>query len=211
MVIEFLDECDSTHILMCNSIREGSIKPPSAICAKNQPNGIGSRGNSWSGLGGNLFLSFCLDKTALPSDLNDASVSIYFAMIMKIYLQNLGSKVWVKWPNDLYIDSLKIGGVISTKISNTYIGSVGLNILNAPENSAILDIKTNANDVAFGFLNELEKKFSWKQIFSKFSVEFVKSKSFITHINDQNVHLADATLCEDGAILLNDKKVYSLR
>lgn len=211
MTIEFLTECASTHLELCEGIRAGAIKPPYALCATHQTAGVGSRGNSWIGLEGNLFLSFCIDKSSLPTDLNEASISIYFSMIMKNFLENLGSKIWVKWPNDFYLNERKIGGTISTKIGDCYVGSMGINLCAAPDEYGILDISISPNDLAWGFCEELEKKFSWKQIFSKFSVEFDKSKTFITHINGQSVDLSGAQLCDDGAILINDKKVYSLR
>ncbi|MCR4941831.1 MAG: biotin--[acetyl-CoA-carboxylase] ligase [Campylobacter sp.] len=211
MLVEFVDSCPSTHLYLTDALRKGVIKPPYAICAKNQTQGVGSRGNEWNGYEGNLFLSFCVDKNFLPNDLNEASISIYFSMIMKIYLQNLGSNLWVKWPNDFYLNELKIGGTISTKVQNFYVGSIGLNLLKAPENAGVLDISIQANDLVWGFCELLEKKISWKEILSKFSVEFDKSKNFITHINNESVDLSEAVLCEDGAILINKKKVYSLR
>ncbi|MBE3021804.1 biotin--[acetyl-CoA-carboxylase] ligase [Campylobacter sp. 7477a] len=211
MVIEFLEECASTHNEITQGVRVGVIKPPFAMCAKTQTAGVGSRGNKWIGLEGNLFLSFCLHKNALPDDLNDASISIYFSMIMKNFLENLGSKIWVKWPNDFYVNDLKIGGTISTKIGEIYIGSIGLNLARAPQNTGVLDIKTTPNDVVWGFCDKLEEKIPWKQIFSKFKIEFERSKSFITHINGEIADLSAASLCEDGSILLDNKKVYSLR
>lgn len=207
----YLDELDSTHVYLYEKIKKGEIKPPFAVCARTQKSGIGSRGNEWASLDGNLFLSFCVDKNFLPSDLNAASISIYFSVIMSEFLAKFGSKIWVKWPNDFYINKRKIGGILSAKIGEIYIGSVGLNLASAPQNAGILDIKISREALIAGYIKELEKKISWKQIFSKFKIEFAKSKSFITHIGTQRVNLADASLCDDGAILLDDKKVYSLR
>lgn len=211
MIVEFLDECPSTHIYINEAIKMGVIKPPYAVSAKRQTSGVGSRGNEWIGYEGNLFLSFCIDKNMLADDLNDASISIYFSMIMKEYLSSLGSKVWVKWPNDFYINSTKIGGTISTKIGEIYIGSIGMNLVKAPQNNGILDIGIDSSSLVFGFCDELEKKISWKQIFSKFEIQFDLSRKFITHIGSESVNLSDAKLCDDGAIFVNNKKVYSLR
>ena len=57
----------------------------------------------------------------------------------------------------------------------------------------------------------VEKQISWKQIFSKLLIEFEKSKKFVATINGKKVPLSEAILCDDGSILINDKKVYSLR
>ncbi len=88
---------------------------------------MGSRENSWQSSSGNLHLSFCIKEGDLPSDLPLASVSIYFAYLLKEILQEKGSRIWLKWPNDLYLDDKKVGGVISTKISDFIVGGMGLN------------------------------------------------------------------------------------
>ncbi len=211
LVVEFLDKCESTHLHLVNLLKSNAIKPPHAISTKIQTNGVGSRGNSWLGYEGNLFLSVCVDKNSIPNDLNDASISIYFSMILKQYLKSFGSNVWVKWPNDFYINDRKIGGILSTKINDNYIISLGLNLVESPDNADILDINLTADSIVWGFCEQIDKMISWKHIFSKFKIEFEKSKKFITHIDRYSVDLSQATLCEDGAIFINNKKVYSLR
>ena len=211
LTVEFVDSVGSTQEVLCEGVRNMTIDPPFMLVAKEQTNGIGSRGNSWQGLKGNLFLSFCMDEDSLPKDLPSASASIYFSMIMKEILSLKGSKIWVKWPNDFYMDDKKIGGTITTKINKIYICGMGINLQNAPENAGVLDINIAANDVVWDFVQMLEKKILWKQTFSKFRIDFQKSKKFITHIGTQAVSLEGAHLCDDGAILLNEKKVYSLR
>ena len=56
----------------------------------------------------------------------------------------------------------------------------------------------------------LEKK-TWKQIFSKYSIEFEKSKQYKTTIDNEKVSLLGATLNNDGSINIENKKVFSLR
>lgn len=56
---------------------------------------------------GNLFFSFVLKRNDLPSDLQIQSASIYFSYILKEVLALEGSKIWLKWPNDFYIDNKK--------------------------------------------------------------------------------------------------------
>lgn len=209
--MEFVDSIGSTQEFLCENVRSKAIKPPFAIVAKEQTGGIGSRGSRWEGMSGNLFFSFCVDKNFLPHDLNEASISIYFSMLMKEILVAKGSKIWVKWPNDFYIDERKVGGTITSKISEIYICGIGLNLQNSPENADVLDIDAKADDVVWAFLELLEKKILWKQIFSKFKLDFQKSKRFITHIGNEEISLKNAEICDDGAILVNEKRVYSLR
>lgn len=211
MLVEFVDSLPSTQLFLTDAVRCGAIKPPYGIVASEQTGGIGSRSNEWVGLKGNLFFSFCVDERSLPEDLNPSSVSIYFAGVMREILAQKGSEIWLKWPNDFYVGELKIGGAMTTKIGDCYICGIGMNLLAAPRNFGVLDIQISANELVWAFLELLEKKISWKQIFSKFRIDFQKSKSFITHVNNEQISLRDALLCEDGAILVNDKKVYSLR
>ncbi|MDA3055448.1 MULTISPECIES: biotin--[acetyl-CoA-carboxylase] ligase [unclassified Campylobacter] len=211
MTIEFVESCDSTQTGIISNLKLGVIKPPYCLVANSQNAGLGSRGNAWESVSGNLYFSFCVSESALPSDLPTNSASIYFAFLMKEYLANLGSKIWLKWPNDFYLSEKKIGGVITTKIKNVFVCGMGLNLAHAPEFAGILDIKVERNSLIYGFFEMLEKKPSWKQIFSKFSLEFPLSQKFGTHNGCEIVSLENAVLCDDGSILINNKKVYSLR
>lgn len=211
MEIICIESINSTHLFLCEQIRSGKIKENFAIYALEQNSGVGSRENIWQSSKGNLHLSFCLKLQDLPKDLPLASVSIYFAFLMKEVLQSKGSKVWLKWPNDLYLNDKKIGGVMSAKISEFIIGGVGLNFKFAPENAALCDIEIPLQSLTEEFLEKLEKKPLWKNIFSKYMLEFEKSRKFSVHHEGTIFPLEDALLYEDGSILLGNKRVYSLR
>lgn len=210
-MIEFIESTKSTQLDLIEAVKCGVVKPPHAIVAKFQTLGVGSRGNEWESAGENLHFSFCLDSKNLPDDIPPNSISIYFAYIMKEYLSNLGSQVWLKWPNDLYINDKKIGGIITTKIKDIYICGIGINLTQSPIYGDKLDITLSANSAIMGYLELLKNKFSWKHIFSKFLVEFEKSRNFTTHIDEKECSLKDATLLGDGSVVINNKKVYSLR
>lgn len=210
-MIEFVESCDSTQTRIISNLKSGVITPPYCLVANSQNNGVGSRGNEWISKSGNLYFSFCVDEKSLPSDLPMSSASIYFAFLMKDYLANLGSQIWLKWPNDFYLGEKKIGGVITTKIKNVFVCGIGLNLTHAPEFAGILDIKVDKNSLVYGFLENLENKISWKQIFSKFLLEFPLSQKFGTHSGSEEISLKNAVLCDDGSVIINNKKVYSLR
>ena len=211
LVIHWFDTLDSTHQYLITSLREGTLVAPCAIGTTIQTNGIGSRGNSWIGEVGNLFFSFCVEEKQLPHDLPLASVSIYFSALMKEILEELGSKVWLKWPNDFYIDDKKIGGMITTKIGTNIVGSIGLNITVPPLDFGTLDLLIAPNALAELLIQKVEEKIVWKKVFSKYKIEFDKNRSFSFHLDGKLVSLSDAILCDDGSIELENKKVYSLR
>lgn len=211
MKIIRLNEVNSTHIYLKEYIQTNGYVEPLCIVTDYQTNGIGSRGNSWTGKKGNLFFSFVISIYELPEDLPLQTISIYVSYILKSILKNLASNVWIKWPNDFYINNKKIGGTITNMSKNLVYCGIGLNLLEVEEDFGKLDIKVDVDNLLQNYFLELEKKISWKQIFSDFKIEFQLSKKFQTTIDNQKVSLEHAILNEDGSIQVNNKKVFSLR
>ena len=192
-------------------IRSGELAAPIAVIAGEQVNGIGSRENSWSGGEGNFFASFAIELAQLPDDLPLGSVSIYFAFIMKQVLRDLGEEVWLKWPNDLYSDEEKVGGVISQKVKNALVCGIGINLKNSTNGFRSLYSELSAVFLLEKYLEALEKFPKWKQIFSEYRIEFELSRGFSVHIENYQKSLKNALLCEDGSLLIEGKRVFSLR
>lgn len=211
MEIIYFDSIDSTQTFLINQIENDKLKAPIAILADHQKNGIGSRDNSWIGVKGNFFVSFALPLDCLPSDLPLASASIYFGSIMSEILKNINDKVWLKWPNDLYVDKNKIGGVITKKTKDNLVCGIGINILNNSDNYATLGSYIEPKILLDLYLKKIEKFPKWKQVFSKVQLEFHKSKSFYLNIEKYQDIILDAVLANDGSLIINGEKVYSLR
>ena len=211
MRIEFADSVPSTQKVLVEGLRNGEIQPPFALVAKEQTQGIGSRNNTWSGLEGNLFFSFCMSETALPCDLKGESASIYFSVIMREALAARGSKIWLKWPNDFYVGDKKIGGTLTTRVGEIYVCGMGINLKNAPENAGILDIDVSPSVAVGEFCKRLQTAPSWAEIFKKFESEFEKSREFITHFEGEEVALKNAKLLPDGSLDIGGRRVFSLR
>lgn len=210
-MIDWFDELGSTHQYLVDGLKSGTLTAPLGIGTYKQTKGIGSRGNIWIEGEGNLFFSFCVEEKHLPDDLPLASISIYFAFLMKYILEKEGSAVWLKWPNDFYLDDKKIGGMMTTKVGTNIIGSIGLNLCSSPTGFGTLDIKIMPQVLANLFSESVEQKISWKNVFSKYKIEFQNNRSFSFHLDGKSVSLSDAILCDDGSIELENKKVYSLR
>lgn len=211
MQILCLDSVESTQTYLKELIKQKKLSPPVAVVAKMQTDGIGSRDNSWQGMDGNIFLSFALSLEELPKDLKLESSSIYFAYILKETLAEFNSSVWLKWPNDFYVNNKKIGGMITNIVNDTIICGVGINIANSPEGKDKLDVEININQFVERYLMKVKKKSLWKQVFSNYRLEFHKNKDFFTHDENLRISLEDATLQNDGSIVVNDKRMYSLR
>jgi BirA family biotin operon repressor/biotin-[acetyl-CoA-carboxylase] ligase len=207
----YLKTIGSTQNHLKELIRTKEIKPPYAVVSDAQTDGIGSRENRWNSLEGNLFLSFALELKSLPNDLKLESASIYFAFILKNTLNKLNSEVWLKWPNDFYIKDKKIGGMITNIVDNVLICGVGLNLTTPPKGFQKLDIEVNRDDLLQKYFMNIENNASWKQVFSKYQLEFYKNKNFFTHNKSLRIPLEDVTLQNDGSIVRNGERIYSLR
>lgn len=211
MKIINLEKIDSTHTYIRDYIRENGYKEPLAVVTRNQTNGIGSRGNSWIGMEGNLFFSFVFDKEDLPKDLPIQSSSIYFSFLLAKILKENGSNVWLKWPNDFYMENKKIGGTITTLSGDLIYCGIGLNLITDSKEYGKLDIKISVEKLLEEYFDMICQKVLWKQIFSEYKIEFQKSKDFSATIDNKKEPLKNATLNDDGSIIINNKKVFSLR
>ncbi|MDP2076531.1 MAG: biotin--[acetyl-CoA-carboxylase] ligase, partial [Sulfuricurvum sp.] len=178
MEIHWFNEVESTQTYLIDALKTKALTAPVCVGAISQTHGSGSRGNTWIGEAGNLFISVAIHRSQLPNDLKLESSSIYFAFIMKEVLSSLGSNVWLKWPNDFYLDQQKMGGVITNLVGDCLVCGIGMNLFTAPLNFAKVDIEISAQELTNSYVTELKKFPAWKQIFSKFELEFNRSKSF---------------------------------
>ena len=129
MEIHWFESLDSTQSYLIDALKAGTFSAPVCVGTDIQTNGRGSRGNSWIGVSGNLFISVAIKREMLPEDLKLESSSIYFAFLMKELIASQGSKLWLKWPNDFYLEEKKIGGVITNLVGETLICGIGINIV----------------------------------------------------------------------------------
>jgi BirA family biotin operon repressor/biotin-[acetyl-CoA-carboxylase] ligase len=209
--ILYYNELDSTQEYLTNSLKENKYKAPIAIVAKHQSKGRGSRGNEWIASEGNLYLSFAITLDSLPSDLKIESISIYFAIMMRLVLKEYGSSTYIKWPNDFYIDDKKIGGIITSKVSDNIIGGIGINICSTPNGFATLDIGVEIDKLLAKFFDNLSKNISWQEALNIYRDDFEQSRDLQVTIDDKKVSLSSAILNDDGSININNQNIYSLR
>lgn len=211
MKILYFETLPSTQLYLKELLQSTKTTLPVAIVAEHQTAGIGSRDNNWTSQEGNLFLSFALSLKELPQDLKLESASIYFSYLLKEVLQEFGSRVFLKWPNDLYINEEKIGGMITNIVGDTIVCGVGVNLKKSADGFASLDLEIDKEVILKKYFQKIEKKISWKQVFSKYEINFCKNQNFFTHINTKRVSLKEAILESDGSLNINGERIYSLR
>lgn len=202
----------STQIWLSEQIREEKVKVPICVLSEMQSAGIGSRNNHWKNVANALTFSFAFEQSRLPVDLSLQSLSIYIGYLLKEWMRAEGFDVWLKWPNDLYLGDQKVGGVMTQCIKNAIICGIGVNL----EDSTMPCIgvawgKEEKKKRVFSFLEFLFKFPNWFEIFQNYRLEFHKNFDFIFHFKNYKISFRDVRLCEDGAVLWREEKIYSLR
>ena len=196
---------------MVEKLKSNELNAPVAVIAEEQSAGIGSRDNEWSGGEGNFFASVAVNLKDLPEDLPLSSASIYFSFIMKKVLLELGEDIWIKWPNDFYKNDDKVGGTITQKVKNRLVCGIGINLKKSQNGYSALQSDISLKLLLEKYVESLQKFPKWKQLFSEYEIEFELSRKYSVHIENYQKSLADAQLCEDGSLIIEGKKVYSLR
>ena len=211
MEILLFDILPSTQKYLIRELQEKTLNAPIAVMADEQSNGIGSRNNMWTADKGNFFASMAFNIDELPSDLPLGSASIYFAYMMKKVLFKIDNKVWLKWPNDLYLKNNKIGGIITQKVGTALVCGIGINLIKSQNSYSALSSQISTQNLFQDYLVEVERFPSWKQVFSEFEIEFELSRVFFVHIKNRKKSLKNAILCSDGSLIIDKRKVFSLR
>ncbi|MBU6374620.1 MAG: biotin--[acetyl-CoA-carboxylase] ligase [Bdellovibrionales bacterium] len=139
---ELLESCASTNEL---AKEKGSLGPRhtphgSWISARVQSAGRGRLGRTWKSTRGNLFLSIVLR----PSKSQYWTWIPLLGAVEVLELLNSGKfgfwdsqRFSIKWPNDLWLDRKKLGGILCESVNSSQSGSfvvfgLGLNTAEAP-------------------------------------------------------------------------------
>ncbi|CUV66088.1 bifunctional protein (Includes: Biotin operon repressor; Biotin--(acetyl-CoA-carboxylase) synthetase(Biotin--protein ligase)) [Sulfurovum sp. enrichment culture clone C5] len=211
MEIISFETLPSTQKYLINAIKGKLLKSPVCVIADIQTDGIGSRDNSWVFTKGSLFASISLPRGMFPDDLPIQSASIYFGQIMQEVLVKLNKNVWLKWPNDLYLSDKKIGGIITNIVDDNLVCGMGVNMGSNNTDFSSLIIDETPYFILESFLELIEKKPTWKQTLSNVRIEFSKNKNYFAHTLFGKKSLESAVLCDDGSLVIDGERVYSLR
>lgn len=127
----------STQVYLTDYIRNNTIESPLVVATKEQTDGIGSRANTWEKVSCGLYLSCALPTALLPHDLPRQSSSIYFGQVLLELLKEFHGDLWLKWPNDFYLQDDKVGGLITQYVKELVVFGIGLNILSEDKASLL--------------------------------------------------------------------------
>ena len=131
--VVYLPSCHSTNDIAAELVRGGEGVEGTVVITDEQTAGRGQHGTTWlTNRGQNFTLSLLLTPTFLTIA-EHFLLSQAIALGVRNYLADFTENSWIKWPNDLYINDLKIGGVLienslqGTRLAHSVVG-IGLNI-----------------------------------------------------------------------------------
>lgn len=125
-----LDSCDSTNNLV-RQLGEAGHAHGTWLRSRVQTQGRGRHGRTWVSQSGNLFLSVLVRDVPVA---NWSWVPLATAVAAARVLNNADVKI--KWPNDLWMQGKKFGGVLCEGVSGAQpflVVGIGLNLFEHPE------------------------------------------------------------------------------
>jgi len=141
------EEIDSTNNEAKRLIKSGALDRL-VIWSKQQTDGRGRYGRNWSSQEGNLYMSVLLPVQCSLAKAAQLSfvmgLSVYDVISGLAKKQKIKLDINLKWPNDILISGMKIGGILLESLPEEDTGWVvlglGLNVENTPdvENSTSL-------------------------------------------------------------------------
>lgn len=214
------DEIDSTNeylLTHCNTLRCGTV-----CLAESQSAGRGRRGRQWySPLGQNLYFSM-LWKYPLPQNEQISSLSLVVALVIAETFEELGVQdIQIKWPNDIYYQGKKAGGIlIESKMDRSGMAiviGIGLNLaMNAIDpkivNQPYADLAQyhfNRNELAATLAKRLQKMLSdfpmsslenYLERWRKFDCFYQKAVKLVTTTTE--IHGISQGINQNGELLL---------
>lgn len=131
--IRFLPECHSTNDILMHQVKLGDAKDGDVLITDFQTKGRGQRGNSWeSNPGENLMFSITLRPDFIKAQ-DQFLLTVIASLALCDTLEFYNIRPAIKWPNDIYVGSKKIAGILiecllrGTSIENSVVG-IGLNV-----------------------------------------------------------------------------------
>ena len=155
------------------------------VFSKIQTNGRGTRGKKWISKSGNFFGSIFFQLKKNTPKFYEFSVITPVLITKKIKEITDCKNIYIKWPNDIYINNQKVCGILQEVIQNGnnqkyLIIGIGINLVSHPtiKNQNISDIKKETKVLIKNneMLNEIKESF---QVFFK-NIKFYSYKKYMS-------------------------------
>lgn len=161
-----LQSVDSTNNYARRQIHAGLAQHGQAFFAFEQLAGRGQRGKSWSGIpGANIAVSIIIDPQPLRLDQQFQLSACVAVAVHQFFCKYGGGETKIKWPNDLYWQDRKAGGILIESVVRSQESEVGDTLIPAQWDWSIVGVGININQTHFPSI--LSNPVSLKQITGK--------------------------------------------
>ncbi len=136
-ILEWLESCESTSKVLKDRTKDG-VSRPLALAAATQTAGAGRLGRSWVSKNGNLHLSIAIPPGYVDTKLQALLPIVSGTLVAEWIESKFGLSICIKWPNDLFLDGKKIGGILceatyeGSELRGVVIG-IGINLSDCPQ------------------------------------------------------------------------------
>ncbi len=207
------------------------------IWTMNQTKGIGMNKNLWhTEKRKNLTFSIVFKpiKTLYVKKIYIINLVISNAIhktLSKCYNQNNKEKIWVKWPNDIFLNNKKIGGIliessIFSKKIHTIIVGIGLNVYqkqfqkkwNASSLKEIFNLNLDLDSLFYKIIYSFQKEYLFFTIYGEKLIRdyyinhlYLKDKTSIFYIYKTNHYISGTirSITNQGFLVIeSNKKLY---
>jgi BirA family biotin operon repressor/biotin-[acetyl-CoA-carboxylase] ligase len=170
--IVWLPSCHSTNTFALEFCKNNDISDIAIIATQDQTNGRGQRGNLWiSEPNKNLTFSIIVPHT-IATIFTMFQWNMISSIVVYLFIKEIASDVniKIKWPNDIFVNKKKMGGLLIESLSNQGVIK-----------KIVIGIGLNINQTNFGYLNatslglETNLSFDLKSILVKFKDIFYET------------------------------------
>ncbi|MDQ7033104.1 MAG: biotin--[acetyl-CoA-carboxylase] ligase [Desulfonauticus sp.] len=196
--------CSSTMDEGWRLFKEGLLQTGDSVLAYSQTRGRGQLGRKWLSKKGNLYVSW-LEKSFW---FGNRLIPLKVGLLLAKALQKKSLPIRLKWPNDLILDTRKVGGILVEEKLDYFLIGLGLNLRQSP---SLLELDKEGlflpGDLS-NFLPEQEPLAFWKELYLEYknsSEELKGSREFIQELNQTLAFQGKEVVVQDGQKVIQGK------
>lgn len=181
----FLEESISTNSDLKGLIYEKSLPVFSVICADRQSGGRGRLGRSFYSRAGGAYFSVSFPLSG--QEKNIPFMTLLAGLCVSEVIEELtGVKTEIKWPNDIYYNGRKLGGILTELISKnglTAVVGIGIN-LSVKEEEIPCELKNIMTSFEAEGLTAPERNTLIRRITERLDI-FIYEKKLLSRENEE--------------------------
>ena len=188
MVHIHLTDVDSTQDVLKEQLSLSPAGESVLVSCENQVKGRGRGDHVWSPMPGSIYLSLSMPSHPVPS-----FTAIEVSVLCVRFFEHEGSRLLLKWPNDIYTDEQKkCGGILVQSNQQIMMSGIGINLFT--------DHPDYGGVYKSGF--EFNKK-SWSLELAKFieSNRYADSQSLINDWEARCLHMNEVIEIHEAGVV----------